>query len=148
MGQENFVEWGNQQFSDRVRNAARKGLVRETAPLLDALQEIHAASRGLEQICKIAQANRVQEESWRDKDDDDESMQPPMSINTVEALLALGEVVSRSMVGNVERLSNWLEKYGVKEPDPVADLAIAAQAAVAQARRSRIAMPDTESETA
>jgi hypothetical protein len=113
-----------------------------------ALKDIHAASRGLEQICKIANANTLQEHAWRDKDEDDESVQPPMAVNTVEALLALGEVVSRMIVSDIERVSRWLDDHGIKERDPVSDLAIAAQAAVATARRGRTAVQQTEGETA
>lgn len=148
MDKENFVEWGNSPFSERAFDAAHHGNITTAWPMLDRLEEVHAISRGLEQIFKIAQANRVQEIAWDEKDHDDESMQPPMSVNTVESLLALGEIVARSMVREVERLSQWVDKHGIAEPDPTADLASAAQAVVAQARRSTSAKTTHETEHA
>ncbi len=148
MDQENFVEWDQSPFSERAKKAALQGNLDCALPLVSTLEDAKAAFRGLEQICKIANANRVQEFAWRDKDDDDESIQPPMGINTVESLLALGEVVSRMFVSDIDRVSDWMDKHAIREPDPVADLAIAAQAAVAQARRRRVTAPEVEGETA
>jgi hypothetical protein len=147
MDHENFVEWDQSPFSKLAREAANQGRLR-CSPLLDVLQDIHAASRGLEQIFKIANANRVQEMAWCDKDEDDESLQAPMEVNTVEALLALGGVVSKIIVNDIERVSKWLDNHGVREADPAADLAVAARAAVARARQSRAPIPATERETA
>lgn len=69
-----------------------------------------------------------------------------MNVNTVESLLALGELVAKNMHGNIEKISDWVEKE-VKVPDPVDDLAIAAHAAVAKARRSRTTTTEMEGET-
>jgi hypothetical protein len=113
MEQQNFVEWGNSPFSDAVLSAAHEGRLNSGA-LLDALEKAHAVSRGLEQICKLAQANAVQEQAWQDKGEDD-GVQPPIGINTIESLLALGEVAARMIVSDVERVSTWADKYGIRE---------------------------------
>ncbi len=88
MDEQNFVE-ENSPFSERAKEAALRGNLNCALPLLGTLEDTHAALCGLAWFCKIAKANRVQEIAWRDKDD--ESIQPPMEINTVESLLALGE---------------------------------------------------------
>lgn len=132
MDQKNFVEWGNSPFSERAFEAAREGRL-NAGGFLRTLEDIHAATRGLEQIFKIAQANGVQQQAWRDKDDDDTSEQPPLAMNTVESLLALGEVVSRMLVSSIEKTSSWADKYGIREP-VTADLEIAARASVTRSR--------------
>lgn len=141
MDQQNFVECGLTLFSDRVVTAAREGHL-SAGPLLGVLQDFHAVTRGLEQICKIAAANRVQELAWRDRDADN-PMEPPLNVNTVESLLALGEVAAKNMHSEIDRLSDWLEENAIKEPDAASDLAIAAQASVARSRPNRTAPTET-----
>jgi hypothetical protein len=89
----------------------------------------------------------VQQQAWADKDDDDDSLQPPMTINTVESLLALGEVVSGMLVSSIEQTSTWVDKYGVLEP-ATADLAVAAQASVTRSHINAAASRERESEHA
>ncbi len=115
MDKENFVEWGNSPFSKRAIEAALRGHLNNSGPLLNSLERIHAVSRGLEQIFKIAQANRIQELAWRDKDEDDTETQPPLAGSTVEGLLALGEVVARMIAADVDDISRWADKHGVRE---------------------------------
>lgn len=146
MDQKNFVEGGNSPFSDSAFEAARDGRLNSSG-LLHTLEDVHAATRGLEQIFKIAQANGVQQQAWNDKDDDDTSAQPPMAMNTVESLLALGEVVSRMLVSSIEKTSSWIDKYGVRDP-VTADLEIAARASVTRSRAENVSANVSEPEHA
>jgi hypothetical protein len=146
MDRKNFVEWGNSPFSERAFEAAREGRL-NSWPLLDTLEQVHAVTRGLEQIFKIAQANGVQQLAWEDKDDEDTSEQPPLAANTVESLLALGEVVSRMLVSSIEKTSSWADKYGIREP-VTADLEIAARASVTRSRAKNANASETEREHA
>jgi hypothetical protein len=110
---ENFAEWDNTPFSRRAIDAAEDGRIKAGA-LLNTLDRVYAVTRGLEQICKLAAANRVQEEHWKDREQDDDT-QPPMSPNTVEGLLALGEAAAGMIVNDIHHVSDWLDKYGIRE---------------------------------
>ena len=138
MDQKNFVEWGYPQFSDRAIEAARRGHL-NAEPLLDLLQKTHDVSRALEQIFKIAQENRFREFAW----DVDDSLEPPMSPNTIESLLALGQVASAILESAVGRISTWLEKHGIREP-ATDDLAIAARASVTRSPTKNATNRETE----
>jgi hypothetical protein len=120
MDQKNFVEWGCPQFSERAIEAARHGHL-NAEPLLSLLQKTHDVSRGLEQIFKIAQNNRTRELEWEHRDPDD-PMEPPIRPNTIESLLALGQVASAMLEIEVGRVSVWLEKHGIQEREARVDL--------------------------
>lgn len=135
MSRQNFIAWEDGPFSDRVIEAAREGRLGNTWAVLDIAAKTVAVSRGLQQICRIAKLNRLEEIAWSERDDD-ESADPPLPAETVESLLSLGEVAAQMLASEVERLGGRLEG-DVKERAPAADLSVAAQAAVARGRSTR-----------
>ena len=135
MDKQNFLEWGNSPFSKRAFKAAHEERL-SSAPLLATLERVHAITRGLTQICKIAQANAVQQAAWEEREEDDTEIQPPLALNTVESLLALGEVVSGMLTSEIESISAWIERHGISESADK-DILVAAQASVTRSRAKK-----------
>ena len=113
MDKQNFVEWNNTPFSTRAIEAAQDGRIK-AGPLLATLDRVHAVTRGLQQICKLAAANRCQEGHWEHGGQGDD-IQPPLAPDTIEGLLALGEAAARMIVDDIHDVSGWLDKYGIRE---------------------------------
>jgi len=137
MDKKSFVEQRNSPFSSRVLEAAHKGELHTSAPLLDSLEKIHTITRGFEQIFKIAHTNGAQWDAWEQRDESDVAMQPPMAPSTVEALLVLGETVSGMLISEINSIAAWAEKHGIRDP-ATADLMVAARASVRRTRTSNV----------
>ncbi|KVU85012.1 hypothetical protein WK76_23745 [Burkholderia ubonensis] len=103
-------------FGARVSDAAANGTFMNAGPLVRNIERTFVLVRGLEQIFTIARANLVQEQIYRNSEGDG-SAEPPLDPATVEALLAMGAVVSESLVLDIEDLSDWAETHAV-QPAP------------------------------
>ncbi|WP_429497441.1 hypothetical protein ACQUFY_16810 [Robbsia andropogonis] len=111
----NFLNETVHAFSDRAINAAKAGRLANAEPLLRSLHRVMIASRGVAEILAIQQANELQETFYLDRDPG-QPMEPPLSRATTGALLGLAQFACESISEQVEDLSHWIDKYGLKEP--------------------------------